>query len=49
MKILIIEDDGETAEFVATGLKARGHVTKIAEKRMKPRAMSRAPSATPPC
>jgi two-component system OmpR family response regulator len=31
MKILIIEDDGETAEFVATGLKACGHVTKIAE------------------
>jgi two-component system, OmpR family, response regulator len=31
MKILIIEDDLETAEFVAGGLQARGHVTRIAE------------------
>ena len=31
MKILVIEDDSETAEFVALGLQARGHVTKIAE------------------
>jgi two-component system OmpR family response regulator len=31
MKILIIEDDSETAEFVAGRLQARGHVTRIAE------------------
>jgi two-component system OmpR family response regulator len=31
MKILIIEDDSETADFVAMGLQARGHVTRIAE------------------
>jgi two-component system OmpR family response regulator len=31
MKILIIEDDSETADFVAVGLQARGHVTRIAE------------------
>ena len=30
MKILIIEDDSETADFVATGLQARGHTTSIA-------------------
>jgi two-component system, OmpR family, response regulator len=30
MKILIIEDDSETADFVATGLQARGHATRIA-------------------
>jgi two-component system, OmpR family, response regulator len=31
MKILIIEDDSKTADFVATGLQALGHVTRIAE------------------
>jgi two-component system OmpR family response regulator len=31
MKILIIEDDSETADFVAAGLQARGHATRIAE------------------
>jgi two-component system OmpR family response regulator len=30
MKILIIEDDSETADFVAAGLQTRGHRTKIA-------------------
>lgn len=30
MKILIIEDDSETADFVAAGLEARGHATRIA-------------------
>jgi DNA-binding response OmpR family regulator len=31
MKILIIEDDSETADFVAVSLQTRGHVTRIAE------------------
>jgi DNA-binding response OmpR family regulator len=31
MKILIIEGDSETADFVAAGLQSRGHVTRIAE------------------
>jgi two-component system OmpR family response regulator len=31
MKILIIEDDEETADFVATGLAARGHEAAIAK------------------
>jgi two-component system OmpR family response regulator len=30
MKILIIEDESETADFVAAGLQAHGYVTKIA-------------------
>jgi two-component system OmpR family response regulator len=30
MKILIIEDDSETADFVAAGLQARGHATRVA-------------------
>jgi two-component system OmpR family response regulator len=30
MKVLIIEDDSETANFVAAGLQARGHATSVA-------------------
>ena len=30
MKILIVEDDAETAEFIAAGLLARGHVPTVA-------------------
>src|SRR5271166_937742 len=31
MKILVVEDDEETADFIATGLEARGHEVTVAE------------------
>ena len=30
MRVLVVEDDGETAEYICTSLKALGHVTKHA-------------------
>ena len=33
MKILIVEDDSETAELIAAGLQAHGHPTRIAATR----------------